>query len=112
MSAARLPAHLFVAGLCRATQAAGGFATVVSRGEKDAGVVLVLTMQQGDNAALWERMPRLDGGRPFTVTRKEEPDKKEEFSEYIKRRIAQDPDCWLIELDVPNPEQLIRSLPD
>ena len=38
----RLPAHLEVAGLIRAVEAAGGFATVIAKGERDAGTLLVV----------------------------------------------------------------------
>ena len=38
----RLPAHVEVAGLIRAVEAAGGFATVIAKGERDAGTLLVV----------------------------------------------------------------------
>ena len=107
MSAPRLPTHLVFSGLIRATQAAGGFATVLARGDADSGILLILTMDRGENARLWERMPTLDGARPFVVSKSQEPEKEQEFTDYWRRRVAQDPDCWVIELDVPNPERLI-----
>ena len=57
-------------------------------------------------------MPRLDGTRPFLVSKTQDTDKKQEFEEYLRKRIAQDPDSWLIELDVPNPERLIVESTD
>ena len=36
MEDARIPAHLEVSGLIRSVQAAGGFATVLAKGEKTA----------------------------------------------------------------------------
>lgn len=112
MSEARLPSHLIVSGLIRATQTAGGFGTVISKGDRDSGIVLILTMERGENLRLWERMPRLDGTRPFMVSKTQDVDKKQEFEEYLRKRIAQDPDSWLIELDVPNPERLIVESTD
>lgn len=109
MSDARLPAHVEVAALIRAAEAAGGFATVLAKGERDAGSILVLTMERGGNARLWERMPRLDGQRVFEVSREQTSENKEDFEEYLSRRTARDSDVWLIELDVPNAERFVAD---
>lgn len=110
MSEARLPAHLEVSGMIRAVEAAGGFATVLAKGERDAGVILVLTIDRGENARLWERLPRLDGRHIFELARTQTPETTKEFEEYLQRRIARDSDVWLIELDIPNPERFIAEL--
>ncbi|WP_379553047.1 DUF1491 family protein [Qipengyuania sp. DGS5-3] len=107
---ARLPAHVEISGLIRAVQGAGGFAMVVSKGERDAGVILILTQERDKNARLWERMPQLDGTRAFVCTREEDPENKQEFSEYLDRRTTQDPDTWLVELEVANPERFVPGL--
>lgn len=109
MTDARLPAHVEVSALIRAVEAVGGFGTVVSKGERDAGVILVLTMERGRNARLWERMPRLDGSRVFEVVRCQDTDQKEEFAEYLQRRTTRDPDSWLVELDVADAERFIAD---
>lgn len=109
MSEARLPAHLEVAALIRAAETLGGFGTVIVKGERDAGVILVLTMERGGNARLWERMPRLDGQRIFAVVKEETTENKGEFGDYLARRRARDADLWLVELDVPNAERLVAE---
>ena len=76
MSDARLPAHLEVSGLVRTVESAGGFGMVIQKGEKDAGVILVLTTHNGANTMLWERMPQRDGSRAFTCTRKQDAENK------------------------------------
>lgn len=83
---------------------------MLSSGERDAGTLLILTMERGKNARLWERMPQLDGSRIFTVTREEDPDNKQEFSEYVIRRGQQDPDCWIVELEMDCAENAIAAL--
>ena len=83
---ARLPAHLEVAGLIRAVQAAGGFAAVVARGERDAGTLLVVCCANGAEAAAYERMPQPDGSRAWTLSRKQDPENKQEFWDYCDRR--------------------------
>lgn len=106
----RLPAHLEVAGLLRAVEAAGGFATILRRGERDAGTIAILTLERGMDARLWERMPQLDGSRIFTCTRGEDGESSVEFGEYLARRMDRDPDCWFVELDIANAQQFVASL--
>ncbi len=106
---ARLPAHIEVSGLLRAVEAAGGFAMVLRKGEKDAGTLLIVTTFRGGNTRLWERMPQLDGSRAYVCTREQDPENKQDFSEYLDRRLASDRDCWLIELDVENAERFIAG---
>jgi hypothetical protein len=111
MSPARLPAHLEVAGLMRRVQAAGGFAAVLHKGERDAGAILVVATLSGGNARLFERMPSLDRERPWAVTRSQDIENAREFDQYVSRRTSQDPDCWVIELDIVNPERFIGFSP-
>lgn len=111
MEDARLPAHLEVAGLLKLVQGLGGFGTVLKKGERDAGTLVILTSDRGNNARLWERMPQLDGARRFTCTREQNAENPKEFDEYVAKRQRQDPDCWFVELDGPDVERLIDSAP-
>ena len=104
---ARIPAHLEVAGLIRAVQAAGGFATVLARGERDAGTLLVITCHNGRDFVAWERMPQSDGTRGWAVAKRQDPENPVEFSEYYMRRQRQDADLWIIELDIANAQRFI-----
>ena len=108
---ARLPTHIEVTGLIRQAQAAGGFATVIQSGERDAGTLGILTTHSGKNTMFWERMPQLDGTRRFQATKIQDTEKTTEFDEYIRRRMDQDPDLWILELDGPEMERLIDSDP-
>lgn len=103
----RLPAHLEVAGLIRAVDANGGFATVIAKGERDAGTILVICCENGTNARLYERMPQLDGSRKWTLSKIQDADNPTEFSEYCERRKRQDDDLWIVELDIENGERFI-----
>ncbi|MEE4539199.1 MAG: DUF1491 family protein [Erythrobacter sp.] len=108
---ARLPAHLEVAALRHLARAQGGIATVLSSGERDAGVVLLVLLSRGGNAVLYERMPQLDGTRSFTVSREQDVKKPQEFEEYLARRRNQDPDTWILEVDIDDPARFVASLP-
>lgn len=103
----RLPAHLEVTGLVRAVEAAGGFAMVLSKGERDAGTIMVVVTQSGRNSRAYERMPQLDGTRPWVRTKIQDTENSWEFSDYLNRRGGQDPDLWIVELDIAQGERFI-----
>ncbi|RPF71405.1 DUF1491 family protein [Aurantiacibacter spongiae] len=107
----RLPAHVEVAGLLRAVQAAGGFGMVVQKGEPTAGTLLVLCCEKGTNTRAYERMPQLDGTRRWTLSRAQDTENPSEFSDYVDRRRRQDSDLWIVELDAANPERFIGLEP-
>ncbi len=103
----RLPAHVEVGGLIRAVEAAGGFATVIATGERDAGTLLVVCCASGGEAKAYERMPQPDGTRAWTLTRVQDAENKQDFWEFCERRKRQDPDLWIVELDIPDAERFI-----
>ena len=103
----RLPTHVEVSGLIRAVEAAGGFATVIAKGERDAGTMLVICCERDTNVRLYERMPQLDGTRHWTLVRVQDTENHIEFSDYLQRRKRQDDDLWVLELDIANGERFI-----
>ena len=84
---------------------------VTAKGERDAGTILVLTIYRGENAVLFEKMPQLDGTRPFIAAKQQNPEKSQEIYEYLARRKQQDPDIWVLEVDIADGAQFIASLP-
>lgn len=111
MPDSRLPAHLEVSALIRLVEAKGGFATVLAKGERDAGTIALVTIENGSPAQFYERMPQLDGSRAWIVSRTEDIDNKSEFSEYLAKRQRQDSDLWIVEVDIAHPARFIASLP-
>lgn len=107
----RLPAHLEISGLIRAVQAEGGFGTVIAKGERDAGTILIICCENGSNCRIYERMPQLDGSRAWTLTKKQDTDNTAEISEYCDRRKRQDSDLWILELDIADGERFIGLKP-
>ena len=103
----RLPAQLEVGGLIRAAQNAGGFASVLHKGDSEAGTILLIVTERGTNPRLFERMPSADGTREWSQRIIQNIEIKEQFEEYLARRRAQDPDLWIVELDSANGERLI-----
>ena len=107
----RLPAHLEIGALIRLAEAQGGSGMVLSKGERDAGTILLVIMCRGQDAELYERMPQLDGSRSFVRTKSQDTEKPFEFTEYLDRRSQQDPDIWILEVDVDAKERFIAELP-
>ncbi len=103
----RIPAHIEIAGLIRAVEAEGGFATVIAKGERDAGTLLVVCCGKDRLAAAYERMPQPGGRRAWTLTRQQDAENQQEFWDYCDRRKDQDGDLWIVELDVPDAERFI-----
>ncbi|TRD11348.1 DUF1491 family protein [Erythrobacter insulae] len=108
----RLPAHVEISGLIRVIESNGGSAMVLAKGERDAGTIVLLTMYRGNDVRLFERMPQLDGTRAFVPTKKQDSENPQEIFEYIERRRSQDPDIWVLEVDIDNPERFIALMPD
>ena len=108
---ARLPAHVEITGLIRAAEEQGGFGTVLFKGERDAGTILVICCENGTNSRLYERMPQLDGTRKWTLALTQDSENPLEFSDYCARRKRQDGDLWIVELDSRNGESLLGLSP-
>lgn len=52
-------------------------------------------------------MPQADGNRAWTLSRAENSENKAELNEWLDRRGNQDPDLWIVELDIANGERFI-----
>lgn len=91
----------------RLTQAEGGFAAVLAKGEREAGTILLVMTEKGMNPRIYERMPQVDGTRGWHRSKVQDNENKGEFQQYLDRRKDQDPDLWIVELDIANGERLI-----
>jgi len=91
----------------RAVQQDGGFATVLAKGEPDAGTILVILAEKGADLRAFERVPQVSGERRWTLARAQDANDPQPFAEWLERRRSQDPDLWIIELDVPRGERFI-----
>lgn len=93
--------------MIRAVQASGGFATVLQSGDRDSGVILVVTCEKGRDSVLYERVPDLETGRRWVITRRSESEELSEFNDFLQLRRKSDPDCWVIELDIANAARFV-----
>jgi hypothetical protein len=106
----RLPAHLEVAAILRLAETLGGFGAVLARGERDAGTILLVMQWRGEPATAYERMPQPGGPRRFAPARREDPTDPGAFAAYLERRRQQDPDIWLIEVNIAEEERFVARL--
>ena len=108
---ARLPAKLEVSALIRQVSAEGGFATVIASGEPEAGTIMVVIFTHGSPARAYERMPTPEGTRAWQCARREDKDAPGAFAQWLERRQQQDPDLWIVELDIAQGERFIGLSP-
>lgn len=104
----RLAAHIRIEALKRLTQAAGGFATLLARGDPLSGAILISLTVRGADHGVFEGMSDLDGSvqwQEIWSAQSSVSAGKGSLAEYIARRRARDPDIWVIELDVANRAQ-------
>jgi len=93
-----LPTELWVQALVRRAQMAGGYATVVRRGDARAGAVLVKAYDRRNRTArLFAEALRGEGERVWMepVGAREEA----ALDAYAERARSRDPDLWVVEVE-------------
>lgn len=102
----RLPSRLLVDLLLRSASAAGGFATVLAHGDDHGGQILIQCRERDVVGPVLER--QFDGvWHPITPAGAEDNALRDT---YLERRRRNDPDLWLIELDIPDAPQFVAEL--
>ncbi|MEO8722047.1 MAG: DUF1491 family protein [Sphingobium sp.] len=96
---------MLVGALIRRAQTAGGFATVLRKGDQISGAILLQTMLRGNETGLFERIPDLAEGYRLGPCGAQYWGDPQALAQYIERRIRSDSDLWLIELDIADAEQ-------
>ena len=102
---ARLTSAMLVGALRRRVAAAGGFATILVRGDDISGVILVQTLEKGQETGLFERVSNFSGGHALTRCGPDPQEGAQAMVHYVERRRRSDPDLWVIELDIPEAER-------
>ncbi|HEY6869703.1 MAG TPA: DUF1491 family protein, partial [Novosphingobium sp.] len=63
---------------------------------------------KGKDSRAFERMPSLTGGRVWTLARADSDHEPGAFGAWLERRRSQDPDLWIVELDIPEGDRFVR----
>ncbi len=95
----------------RQVQVAGGFATVLAKGDADAGSIVIVICENGANTRVYERMPQVDGHRHWHCSHQQDVENTVKISDYLTKRQHRDPDLWIIELDIADGERFIGLSP-
>ena len=109
MVSSGLSASVEATGLIRRIESAGDFATVLHKGDAERGALLIVVRSRGEYVACLERALTLDGEYRWTKAGPEAGDSGEKLGQFLSRRTDFDPDSWLIELDVAQPERFIAE---
>jgi len=107
--AERLPAHVEAAGFLRAAEQAGGFGTVLRKGDADRGSLVLIVGERGVHHGCLERSLSPDGIYRWLQVGPPRGAGTETIADWSQKRINFDDDLWLIELDIPSPERFIAE---
>ena len=91
----RLKSDLWVSALIRRAQGLGAFATVLRKGDDQAGIVLII-IRRGSDLAYYTPERNLSGER---VWWKNTMTNQTELDERLNRRVDEDPDIWIVEIE-------------
>lgn len=103
---ARLTSKFTVDALIRRIEHDGGNAAVLARGDAENGNILLLIVEKGRHSAVMERL--LDSDGLYGWQRVAQGSGAEVG--YVERRLARDPDLWVLELDTPNAERFAAEM--
>ncbi|WP_447758295.1 DUF1491 family protein [Sphingopyxis fribergensis] len=105
----RLKSRFLVDLLLRRTEAAGGFAAIIAKGDETSGIILVQCSDRGEPGPLLERRFSSGGNYIWEDVGPADPKDSESRANYQDRRRKADPDMWLIELDIADAPQLVAE---
>lgn len=93
----RLRADVWVAAYLRTVRLQGGFAYLVQRGQEEAGSVL-LKVPTGGGFTVFSP-GYVHGARTWLRSTGPQPVPESQADDYIRRRLATDPDLWVVEVE-------------
>ena len=91
-----LKTSIWAPALIRRAESGGAFATVLYRGDPDAGACLVMVRTLDGQAVLYRSMRDMDGSR---IWHPKGPHEESELDKDIRKAMASDPDLWVIEIE-------------
>lgn len=101
----RLPSNVIVSALLRRVNDAGGMGMMLARGDPQGGMILVIALESGRNPRALERGIGPDGRVGLIEWRPQDIDDSSQVTDYWQRRRRNDPDLWVLELDIPFAER-------
>ena len=105
----RLATHVEASGLIRAAESAGGHAAVLHKGDSERGALLLVIMAKGQPNGCFERLLDRKGRYSWQPSGPKDHGDSQKFAEFLAKRRGSDPDMWVLELDIPDPERFIAE---
>ena len=105
----RLPAHVEAASFIRRVQAQGGFAAVLRKGDPDRGALTLIVRERGELRGFLERELGPDFTYSWSFKALDESAEGDSVADLVAGKERFDPDFWLIELDIAEPERFIAE---
>lgn len=95
-----LKSDIWVGALIRRAQAAGAFAAVARRGDRDAGDVIVKVAKLDGTARLYAASINVEGETIWLdLSAGSLGDREADVDAYARRRGETDPDLWVVEIE-------------
>jgi len=91
-----LKTSFWAPALIRRAEIEGAYASVLHRGDPDAGAALILVRTLDGEAVLYRSMRDMSGKRIWLP---KGPAPEDDLDQDIRKRLANDPDLWVIEIE-------------
>lgn len=78
---------------------------VLAKGHAEAGAILILALERGENPRFFERGIGPDGVSALLRSGPATFDDPDAVGDYWQRRRSRDPDLWVVELDIASAER-------
>ena len=89
--------------------AEGGFGTILRKGDRERGSLLLMITSRGRHIGALERVLSMDGAYRWNRVGPAESASSTEIADFLSRRARFDDDSWLIELDIVEAERFIAE---
>ena len=107
---ARVKAELWIKAHIRKCNAQAIPATVVRRGDDQAGALIIKVNQLGPGCAVLVPANTLDGGRKLRWALGENLVPESEADAYIEKQLNMDPDIWVLEIEDREGRHLVDDI--
>ena len=101
MEMSQIKSEIWVQALLRRAEVAGVMGGVVRKGDPDAGAVLVQVALLDGTGYLFVPVRDFEGNRIWMRPLGTEPVSEADISRYTRKRLDDDPDAWIVEIEDP-----------
>ena len=106
----RLASSIQVSAFIRLAEAGGDQAMILRKGDPLSGAILLVALIKGQTACLFERFPSLEDGSIWQPLGDQAAENEQKITENWQKRVARDPDLWVVELNVASEQRLTLLL--